>query len=76
MPTTSLIGSNASAENQNVSSVNVTSLDILYNLTIGEKAYSVLFIIRGSVLDGMSIDGDQTILLVSINASENRETED
>jgi hypothetical protein len=69
--TTSLIGQYASAENQNVSSVNVTSVDILYNLTIGEKAYPVLFIIRGDVLDDMSIDGDQAILSVSINASEN-----
>jgi hypothetical protein len=60
-----------------VSSVNVTSADtnVLYNLTIGEKAYPVLFIIRGGVLDGMSIDGDQEILLVSINA-ENGGTED
>ena len=71
--TTSLIGPYASAENQNVSSVNVTSADTnaLYNLTIGEKAYPILFNIRGSVLDGMSVDGDQAILLVSINASEN-----
>ena len=41
-----------------------------------EKAHPVLFIIRGGILDGMSIDGDQTILLVSINASENGGTED
>ena len=54
-----------------MSSVNVTSVDILYNLTIGEKAYPVIFIIRGGVVDGMSIDGDQKILLVSISASEN-----
>jgi hypothetical protein len=32
--TTSLIGPYASVRNQNVSSVNVTSADILYNLTI------------------------------------------
>jgi hypothetical protein len=71
--TTSLIGPYASPENQNVSSINVTSADtnVLYNLTIGEKPYPVIFIIRGGVLDGMSIDGDQAILLASINASEN-----
>lgn len=34
MATTSLVGPYVSAENQNVSSVNVTSTDILYNLTI------------------------------------------
>ena len=34
MATTSLVGQYASAENQNVSSVNVKSADILYNLTI------------------------------------------
>jgi hypothetical protein len=56
-----------------VSSVSLTSADTnaLYNLTVGEKAYPILFYIRGGVLDGMSVDGDQAILLVSINASEN-----
>jgi hypothetical protein len=56
-----------------VSSVNIMSADTnaLYNLTVGEKAYPILFYIRGGVLDGMSVDGDQAILLVSINASEN-----
>jgi hypothetical protein len=56
-----------------VSSVSITSADTnaLYNLTAGEKAYPILFYIRGGVLDGMSVDGDQAILLVSINASEN-----
>jgi hypothetical protein len=70
---TNLIGPQASAENQNVNSVNVTSTDTnaLYTLTVGEKAYPILFNIRGGVLDGMSVDGDQAILLVSINASEN-----
>jgi hypothetical protein len=56
-----------------VSSVNIMSADTnaLYNLTVGEKAYPILFFIRGGFLDGMSVDGDQAILLVSINASEN-----
>jgi hypothetical protein len=56
-----------------VSSVSITSADTnaLYNLTAGEKAYPILFYIRGGVLDSMSVDGDQAILLVSINASEN-----
>jgi hypothetical protein len=56
-----------------VSSVSITSADTnaLYNLTVGEKAYPILFYIRGGILDGMSVDGDQAILLVSINASEN-----
>jgi hypothetical protein len=45
--------------------------NVLYNLTIGEKAYPVLFIFRGGILDGMLIDGDQAILLASIKASEN-----
>jgi hypothetical protein len=56
-----------------VSSVSITSADTnaLYNLTVGENAYPILFYIRGGVLDGMSVDGDQAILLVSINASEN-----
>lgn len=56
-----------------MSSVNITSADTnaLYNLTVGEKADPILFYIRGGVLDGMSVDGDQAILLVSINASEN-----
>ena len=54
-------------------SVSITSADTnaLYNLTVGENAYPILFYIRGGVLDGMSVDGDQAILLVSINASEN-----
>jgi hypothetical protein len=56
-----------------VSSINIASADTnaLYNLTVGEKAYPILFNIRVGVLDGMSVDGDQAILLVSINASEN-----
>lgn len=50
-----------------MSSVNVTSADayVLYSLTIGEKAYPVLFVIQGGVPYGMSVDGDQVILLVS-----------
>jgi hypothetical protein len=40
-------------------------------LTFGEKAYSVVFNIRGGILDNMSVDGDQAILLVSIDASMN-----
>jgi hypothetical protein len=65
--TTTLIGSQASAQNQNVSSANITSADAnaLYNLTFGEKAYPVVFNIRGGILDNMSVDGDQAILLVS-----------
>jgi hypothetical protein len=68
-----LICQYASAVNQNVSSVNVTIADTnaLYNLTIGENAYPIQVNIRGGILDGMSVDGDQAILLVSINASEN-----
>lgn len=68
-----MIGPRASAENQNVSGVNVTSSDTnaLYSLTVGEKACPILFDTRGGVLDGMSVDGDQAILLVSIKASEN-----
>lgn len=74
MITTTLIGSQASAQNQNVSSANITSADAntLYNLTFGEKAYPVVFNIRGGIIDNMSVDGDQAILLVSINASMNR----
>ena len=73
MITTALIGSQASAHNQNVSSANITSADAnaLYNLTFGEKAYPVVFNIRGGILDNMSVDGDQAILLVSIDASMN-----
>ena len=40
-------------------------------MTIGEKAYPIQFNFRGGVLDCMSVDGDQAILLVSFNASEN-----
>jgi hypothetical protein len=60
------MGPRAQAENQNVSSVSITSADTnaLYNLTVGEKAYPILFYIRAGVLDGMSVDGDQAILLV------------
>jgi hypothetical protein len=67
MITTTLIGSQASAQNQNVSSANITSADAnaLYNLTFGEKAYPVVFNIRGGIIDNMSVDGDQAILLVS-----------
>ena len=74
MITTTLIGSQASAQNQNVSSANITSADAnaLYNLKFGEKAYPVVFNIRGGILDNMSVDGDQAKLLVSINASMNR----
>ena len=73
MITTGLIGSQASAQNQNVSSANITSADAnaLYNLTAEEKAYPVVFNIRGGILDSMSVDGDQAILLVSIKASMN-----
>jgi hypothetical protein len=42
-----------------------------YNLTFGEKAYPVVFNILGGILDNMSVDGDQAILLVSIDASMN-----
>ncbi|MFY9567008.1 MAG: hypothetical protein WAM27_11510 [Nitrososphaeraceae archaeon] len=53
MITTTLIGSQASAQNQNVSSANITSADAnaLYNLTFGEKAYPVVFNMRGGILD-------------------------
>jgi hypothetical protein len=73
MTTTSLIGLQASGQNQNVSSANVTSADAnaLYNLTAEEKTYPVAFNIRGGILDSMSVDGDQAILLVSIKASMN-----
>jgi hypothetical protein len=41
---TNLIGPQASAENQNVNNVNITSTDTnaLYSLTVGEKAYPIL----------------------------------
>ena len=73
MTTTDFIGSQASAQNQNMGSANVTSADAnaLYNLTFGEKAYPVVFNIRGGILDSMSVDGDQAILLVNIKASMN-----
>ena len=73
MTTTDFIGSQASAQNQNMGSANVTSADAnaLYNLTFGEKAYPVAFNIRGGILDSMSVDGDQAILLVNIKASMN-----
>ena len=73
MITTGLIGSEASAQNQNVSSANVTSADAnaLYNLTAEEKAYPIAFNIRGGILDSMSVDGDQAILLVNIKVSMN-----
>ena len=69
--TTALIGSKASAQNQNVSSAKITSADAnaLYNLTFGEKAYPFVFNIRGGILDNISVDEDQAILLVSIDAS-------
>ena len=73
MTTTDFIGSQASAQNQNMGSANVTSADAnaLYNLTAEEKAYPVAFNIRGGILDSMSVDGDQAILLVNIKASMN-----
>ena len=73
MTTTGLIGSQASAQNQNMGSANVTSADAnaLYNLTAEEKTYPVAFNIQGSTLDSMLVDGDQAILLVSIKASMN-----
>lgn len=73
MTTTDFIGSQASAQNQNMGSANVTSADAnaLYNLTAEEKAYPVAFNIQGGILDSMSVDGDQAILLVNIKASMN-----
>ena len=73
MTTTDFIGSQASAQNQNMGSANVTSADAnaLYNLTAEEKAYPVAFNIGGGILDSMSVDGDQAILLVNIKSSMN-----
>ena len=73
MTTTDLIGSQASAQNQNMGSANVTSADAnaLYNLTAEEKTYPVAFNIQGGTLDSMLVDGDQAILLVSIKGSMN-----
>ena len=73
MTTTGLIGSQASAQNQNMGSANITSADAnaLYNLTFEEKTYPVAFNIRGGILDSMFVDGDQAILLVSIKGSMN-----
>jgi hypothetical protein len=64
MTTTGLIGSQASAQNQNMGSANATSADAnaLYNLTAEEKTYPVAFNIRGGILDSMFVDGDQAIL--------------
>ena len=73
MTTTDFIGSQASAQNQNMGSANVTSADAnaLYNLTAEEKTYPVAFNIQGATLDSMLVDGDQAILLVNIKASMN-----
>jgi hypothetical protein len=43
----------------------------LYNLTINDSSYPIKFNITGGILDTMTIDGDQAILLVNINASTN-----
>ncbi len=41
----------------------------LYNLTINGVSYPIKFNITGGILDTITIDGDQAILLVGISAS-------
>jgi hypothetical protein len=71
--TTTGLGSQISAQNQNVDSANVTRPDAnaLYSLTAEEKTYPVGFNIQGGNLDSMTVDGDQAILLVIVTASMN-----
>jgi len=71
LTTTQILGQDAAIDNNNNS--NTTTTDnagsALYNMTIDAKPYPIKFNITGGILDAISVDGDQAILLVGINAS-------
>jgi hypothetical protein len=67
---TQALGQKSATSNYNNSNTDSAG-SALYNLTISDRAYPIKFNITGGILDTMSIDGDQAILLVNINASTN-----
>jgi hypothetical protein len=71
--TTQALGQEADISNNNSTATTTTDAveSPLYNLTIDNRAYPIKFNITGGILDTISIDGDQAILSVNINASTN-----
>jgi hypothetical protein len=67
--TTQALGQEVEISNNNNTIATNGAGSALYNLTVGDKAYPIKFNITGGILDTISIDGDQGILLVGINAS-------
>jgi hypothetical protein len=68
---TQVLGQESAINNNNSTTTIDAAGSPLYNLTIGDKSYPIKFNITGGILDTMTIDGDQAILLVNFNASTN-----
>jgi hypothetical protein len=71
--TTQTLGQEAAVNNNNSNTKTKTTTDsaggALYNLTINNRAHPIKLNITGGILDTISVDGDQAILLVGVNAS-------
>lgn len=70
---TQTLGQEAAINNNNNNNTTTTDSagSALYNMAINDRIYPIKFNITGGILDTISVDGDQAILLVSINASTN-----